>query len=189
MESKRTGVRLVDPGAMLSTSHELDSGLRVRLRLTKPSDRSRMRQFLAGISPESLRLRFGTDRHGQFDHRDLCFYDPRERLVIAAAGPGANSVEEIVGIADVTLMETGLAEIGLLVDDAHQTHGIGRLLSEAIAQMAVQRGATHLRAPISEPNPAIVALMERIGPTVKVVEDDGEAIYTRLPAVRGRNAA
>ncbi|MEA2347005.1 MAG: hypothetical protein QOG62_792 [Thermoleophilaceae bacterium] len=189
MESKRTGVRLIDPGAMLATTHELESGLRVRLRLTKPSDATRLKRFLAGVSPESLQMRFGNDDHTQIDHRQLSFYDPRERLVIAAAAPGQVLPEEIVGVADVTLFSTGLAQIGLLVDDEHQTKGIGRLLSEVIAHMAVQRGATHLRAPLPEPNPVMVALLERIGPVVNVVEDEGAAAYARLPAVRGRNAA
>jgi GNAT superfamily N-acetyltransferase len=180
---------LIDPGAMLATTHRLESGLRVRLRLTKPSDGTRMRRFLSGVSRRSLHLRFGRSDHAEIDHRELTFYDPRRRLVVAAAAPGDNSIEEIVGVADVMLLETGLAEIALLVDDEHQTKGIGRLMSEAIAHMAVQRGATHLKASLSEPNPAIEALLERLGPTVRVVEDGGTAAYTRLPALAGRSAA
>lgn len=174
---------------MLATTHELDSGMRVRLRLTKPSDGTRMRRFLRGVSPRSLESRFGKGHHDDVDHTELIFYDPRRRLVVAAAAPGAESLEEIVGVADVQLLETGLAEIKLLVDDEHQTKGIGRLMSEVIAHMAVQRGATHLRASLAEPNPAIEALLERIGPTVRVVDESGTAAYTRLPALAGRSAA
>jgi GNAT superfamily N-acetyltransferase len=175
---------------MLATTHELESGLRVRLRLTKPSDAGRLRSFLRRVSGMSLRLRFGIDDPEAVDHRDLSFYDPRERLVVAAAAEDDRGAgEQIVGIADVTLLETGLAEIGLLVDDAHQTKGIGRLMTEAIALMAIQRGATHLKAPLDGDNPAVVRLIERIGPTVKVVDDAGVAAFTRLPSVRGRNAA
>lgn len=175
---------------MLATTHELESGLRVRLRLTKPSDSGRLRSFLRRVSGRSLRLRFGIDDAEGVDHRDLSFYDPRERLVVAAAaqderGPG----EQIVGIADVKLVETGLAELGLLVDDAHQTKGIGKLMTEAIALMAIQRGATHLKAPFGGDNPAGMRLVERLGPTVTVVDGAGVAAFTRLPAVRGRNAA
>jgi GNAT superfamily N-acetyltransferase len=174
---------------MLATTHELDSGMRVRLRLTKPSDGTRMRRFLGGVSRRSLELRFGKVDHDEVDHTELTFYDPRRRLVVAAAAPGSESLEEIVGVADVQLLDTGLAEIKLLVDDEHQTKGIGRLMSEVIAHMAVQRGATHLRASLAEPNPAIEALLERIGPTVRVVEESGTAAYTRLPAIAGRRAA
>jgi GNAT superfamily N-acetyltransferase len=173
---------------MMATTHELESGLRVRLRLTKPTDARRVRAFLSRVSRDSLRRRFRRTDPGEIDHRELTYYHPRERLVLAAATP-CDGDEAIVGVADVTLLETGVAEIGMLVDDEHQTRGIGRLMSEAIAQMAIQRGAKHLRAPLAEPNPAMVALMERIGPTVKVTDTDGAAAYTRLPAVRRRNAA
>jgi GNAT superfamily N-acetyltransferase len=189
MPEMRKGARLTDPGAMLATTHELESGLRVRLRLTKPSDGSRMRKFLRGVSPRSLQLRFGKADPSHVDHRELTFYDPRQRLVVAAAAPGEDSPEEIVGVADVQLLETGLAEIKLLVDDEHQTKGIGTLLSQVIANLAAHRGATHLRASIPEPNPAIVTLMEAIGPTVRVMEEPGTAVYTRLPVGTGRRAA
>jgi GNAT superfamily N-acetyltransferase len=148
-----------------------------------------MRRFLGGVSRSSLELRFGETDHSLVDHRELTFYDPRRRLVVAAAAPGPGSPEEIVGVADVELMETGLAQISLLVDDEHQTKGIGRLMSEAIAHMAVQRGATHLRASLAQPNPAIEALLERIGPTVRVVEGGQTSAYTRLPALAGRRVA
>lgn len=184
---RRTHVRLTDPGALLSSAHILDSGLPVRLRLTRPSDGRYLDRFLREVSEDSLESRFGHAEPDREEIRELTFYDPRERLVIAAATLDGSS-ESFVGVADVTLLETGLAEIGVLVTDRHQASGIGRLLSECIAHMARDRGATHVRATMPRANPAMLSLMERLGPTIKTVEREGLAAYTRLPVVRRRAA-
>ena len=122
--------RFADPGTLLSTTHEVDGGLRVRLRLARPSDALRMRSFFGGS--ETLT-------------RHFTFFDPRERLALVAVAMFGHS-EEIVGVADVELVETGVAELGVVVNDAEQDEGIGRLLTEAVASLALRHGATHLRA-------------------------------------------
>ena len=119
----------MDPGALLATTHEAGHGLRVRLRLTRPSDAGLVSEFLQGLSPES-RPRV----------HDLTFYDPRRRLVLAATAP-QDGRETIVGLADVDLLEAGVAELGLVVADDRQGRGVGRLLSEAAAALATQRRA------------------------------------------------
>jgi len=166
----------MDPGTLLATTHEAGDGLRVRLRLTRPSDAGRVQEFVDGLPPEHRRL-----------VRDLTFYDPRRRLVVAATAP-IGGRETVVGLADVELLETGLAELGLVVDDDQQGQGVGKLLSEAAAALAAQQGATHLKAELAEDNGAVRRLMERLGPTVTSAEDEGLALYTRLPAGRRRAA-
>ena len=102
---------------MLSTTHELGDGSRVRLRLTRPTDLPRIEAFLERLSARTRARRFA-------------FYDPRERLAIAATQPRAGG-EEIVGLADVVLPDTGAAEVSVVVDDEAQDVGLGELLSEA----------------------------------------------------------
>ncbi|MDQ3632817.1 MAG: GNAT family N-acetyltransferase, partial [Actinomycetota bacterium] len=67
--------------------------------------------------------------------------------------------------------------------------GIGRALTEAVAWLAVQRGATHLKAEMLERNVAMLRLMQRLGPTVQSVEDGVTVAYTKLPALRTAAAA
>lgn len=181
--------QLIDPGAMLATTHELADGSRVRLRLTRPSDLPKIESFLAGLSPETRTRRFLAPTPGLPEHvvRRFAFYDPRERLTLAAAMPGAGG-EQVIGLADVALLATGLAEIGVVVADDAQGQGVGKLLSEAVASLAIQRGATHLKADMLEENRSMLHLMERLGRTVRSVEDGNTVAYTRLPAGR-RNAA
>jgi GNAT superfamily N-acetyltransferase len=180
----------VDPGAMLGRAHQLPSGLTVRLRLARPSDAQAVRDFLERQSPETLARRFFTamPRVSDATVRHFTFYDPRKTLIVAATAL-IDGVERIVGLADVALLATGLAEIGLLVDDEHQGQGVGRMLSEAIATLAVQRGATHLKAEMLDHNVPMLRLMERLGPTVRTTEGGVSIAYTRLPALRRSAAA
>ena len=180
---------LSDPGALLATTHEAGGGLRVRMRLTRPNDRSLVREFLEGLSPESRRRRFMSAMPVVGDSlvRHFTFYDSRSRLVVAATAP-LHAHEEIVGLADMVLVGTGLAELGLVVADDQQGRGVGKLLSDAAAALAAQHGATHLKAELLEDNGAMRRLMERLGPTVRTLEGGGATMYTRLPAPRRRAA-
>jgi GNAT superfamily N-acetyltransferase len=181
--------RLTDSGTLLATTHRLDGGRRVRLRLTRPNDARCVREFLERLSPETRHRRFLSPmpRITEAVVEHFTFYDPRERLVLAATAPGTGG-EEVVGLADVSLGNTGVAEIGLVVDEEHQCHGIGRLLSEAIASLALSRGATHLKAEMLDSNPAVLKLLGDIGRTVQSIEDGRAVAYAKLPA-RSRWAA
>jgi acetyltransferase len=182
--------RLVDPGAMLSTTHELDDGSRVRLRLTRPSDAPLVRAFLEGLSAETRRRRFLSPTPAVSDStvRHFTFYEPRERLMLAATMP-VDGAERIFGLADAAFLATGLAEIGIVVGDQIQGRGLGKMLSEAVASVALQRGAVRLKAEMLDENHAMLWLLQRLGRTVRTVEDGHSVAYTRLQPGRGRSAA
>jgi ribosomal protein S18 acetylase RimI-like enzyme len=181
----------VDPGALLSTTHQLDDGARVRLRLTRPSDARLVRSFLEGLSPQTRERRFlhPMPAVAESTVRHFTFYDPRERIAMAACVP-VGGTERIAGLADAAFLETGLAEIGVVVDDAYQQRGLGKLLSEAVASFAIKRGATHLKAHMRPGNTPMLKLFERLGRTVRTVEDGTSTAYVRLRGSRrGRFAA
>ena len=172
---------------MLSTTHELDSGARVRLRLARPSDGPLVAAFLDSLSAETRGRRF---LDGEPHATDFTFYDPRERLVLAATMPIDGS-ERIAGLADASFLATGLAEIGIVVQDDAQNRGLGKVLSEAIASVALQRGAVRLKAAMLDGNAPMLRLLERLGRTARTVEDGRAVAYTRLQPSRrrGRSAA
>jgi RimJ/RimL family protein N-acetyltransferase len=182
--------RLADSGTLLATIHHLDGGLPVRLRLTRPSDAVRVRDFLERLAPETRQRRFLSPmpRVPQTVVDHFTFYNPRERMVLAATLP-VDGYERIVGLADMAVLDTGLAELGVVVDDARQGQGIGTLLSEALAWLAAQRGATHVKAQMLDNNVAMARVMERLGPTVRTVEDGHPVLYARLDALRSRARA
>lgn len=177
--------RLTDPGALLATTHEA-GGLRVRLRLARPSDAPRVHDFLRNLSPETYRRRFdAADPKSLVRH--FTFYDPRRRLVVAASAP-LGGRDHVVGLADVGFAGTGLAELGVVVDDRTQNRGIGKLLTEAVASLAIQQGASHLRGELPGADGPILRLMERLGGTARTVEEGRQVVYTTLPARRSRAA-
>jgi acetyltransferase len=174
-------VRLIDPGALLSTTHELDDDTRVRLRLARPSDGPLVREFLDGLSAQTRTRRFLTPTPGITDStvRHFTFYDPRERLILAATAP-VEGRERIVGLADAAFLGTGLAEIGVVVGDEAQGRGLGKVLSEAVASLALRHGANRLKAEMFDDNAPMLRLLERLGRTVRTVEDGRAVAYTRL---------
>jgi hypothetical protein len=181
--ARTPNTRLADSGTLLATTHRLDGGLRVRLRLTRPSDAVRVRTFLERLSPETRQRRFLSPMprvpQAVVDH--FTFYDPRARLVIAATAPGEGG-EEIVGLGDVGFLSTGVAEIGLVVEEQHQSRGIGGLIGEAIGSLALSRGAIRLKAEMLDSSPAVMKVLGSIGRTVTAVEDGRTVAYAELPA-------
>jgi hypothetical protein len=106
----------MDPGALLATTHDAD-GLRVRLRLARPSDAIRLRGFLESHAPRLA------------SHvRRLTFYDPRQRLVVLATAPLEGS-EEIVGLADLRAPQP--RDPVVVVDDRTPSRAVQRLLVQA----------------------------------------------------------
>jgi hypothetical protein len=175
--------RLADSGTLLGTTHRLEGGAQVRLRLTRPTDAVLVRDFLERLSPETRQRRFlspmPTVPQSAVDH--FTYYDPRERLVIAASAL-RDSSEEIVGLGDVSFLSTGIAEMGLVVEDEHQSQGIGKLATEAIASLGLSRGATHLKAEMLDSSPAVMRVLGSIGRTVSTIEDGRAVAYVKLPA-------
>jgi RimJ/RimL family protein N-acetyltransferase len=165
--------------------HELADGTSVRLRLTRPTDASRVRSFLQDLSDASLHRRFLTAIPDVPDTvvRHFTFYEPRERLMLAATAL-SDGTEALVGLADVAMLETGVAEIAIVVGDEHQGKGVGSLMSEAVRSLALRRGATHLKATMAADNKAMLKLMERLGDTVVSHEGETVVAYTRLEEPR-----
>jgi hypothetical protein len=111
-----------DPGTLLATTHDAD-GLRVRLRLTRPSDALRVRSFLERHAPSLTE-----------QVRRFTFFDPRERLVLAATAP-IEGAEHIVGL---TALELAGGEPLVLVDDRTPSRAVGELLRSAAAGLAAR---------------------------------------------------
>jgi len=146
---RRPNRDLTDPGAMLGTLHELAGGLRIGLRLTRPSDAPRVRAFLERLSPETRLRRFlvATPEIEERQVQLFTFYNPRERLVLAATAP-VEGAEEIIGLADVEtrlLGPEGAIHVfgpqkGLQSD---QIESLDRELTRLVDRVKVSLGSNH----------------------------------------------
>lgn len=177
------------PAALLGSVSVVD-GLRVGLRLARPSDAPRVRAFLERLSSDTRRRRFGTPqpRVSSSLVRHFVFPDPRRRMIVVATAP-LEGTERIVGIADSAFVGPETAEIAFVVADELQGRGLGHLLAQAAAAIAARRGARRLKADISGGGAAALAVMRGLGPTVSVWEEGSSVACTTLPpppAVEGR---
>jgi hypothetical protein len=111
----------VDPGTLLATTHDA-AGLRVRLRLARPSDAIRLQTFLRSHVPRLAS-----------QARRFTFYDPRERLVVVATAP-MEGAEEIVGLAE--LGHPDRRETTVFVDDRTPSHAVRELLEQVATALA-----------------------------------------------------
>jgi hypothetical protein len=97
----------------MTTTHELADGARVRLRLTRPSDL----RAIEGLTDS------------QTVARRYVFFDPRRRMVLAAAMPGPGG-EQIVGLA---VVDPSQVEVLTTRSDVEQ------LLREGAETLAIRR--------------------------------------------------
>jgi hypothetical protein len=115
---------------VIFTTHQLDDGTQVRLRLARPSDSTAVQVFLG--DPPDLVV------------RRLTYYDPHERLTLVAVA-FEDGTERIVGLAEVTFRSDG-DEISLTVRDDMWRHGLDGLLADAVAYTRLSRRPRRRRA-------------------------------------------
>jgi GNAT superfamily N-acetyltransferase len=73
-----------------------------------------------------------------------------------------------------------VAEPAIVVIDAWQGHGIGKLLLDRLIAAARERGIRHFRAECLAENHAIQHLFERLGPSVRV-QQRGRVVGMEIP--------
>ncbi|WP_370324655.1 N-acetyltransferase family protein [Euzebya sp.] len=163
-----------DAPAPLSTSAGLFAGSaaprldlatargQVLVRPVSPLDADRVDAFVAGLSAASRFRRFNTGVHRlspsqlaaivDVDHRG------RETLVGVAGRRVVGLVQSIELPADPTAVD-----IAVVVDDAWQGHGLGRLLLQAIAAAAQATGHGTALVMVQADNGAVLHLIRSSG--------------------------
>jgi hypothetical protein len=116
---------------VIFTTHQLEDGTRVRLRLARPSDRAALQAFLE--EPPELVV------------RRLTYYDPHERLTLLAVAFEDGS-ERIIGLAEVDLRGEGPDDVVVTVRDDMGPEGADALLTQAVAYTRLSRAPRRRRA-------------------------------------------
>ena len=144
----------------------LRDGTTAHIRIAEAADRDALQAFFASLSPESRQQRFfGASTPGGMWFDMLCdSSDPRRQLslvVIRAAGQSTR----IIGTASYMTDDDkdSRAEVALAVDDALQGKGLGSLLLERLALLAVSHGITHFWAVTHVDNRPMLEVFHRSG--------------------------
>lgn len=147
-----------------SERRALEDGTELIFRLVRPDDKAALVEGLAHLSDRTRYQRFMGPKNG-FTESELAFLtevDGIDHVAIVAARERAGAEPEGVGVARVVRLadDPEAAELGIVVADAWQQRGIGRLLLARIVDAASERGIRRIRAQVMADNRQILGLLK-----------------------------
>jgi acetyl coenzyme A synthetase (ADP forming)-like protein len=152
----------------------LRDGSTLHLRPFDALDAPRVREFIASLSPETLRLRFfGLVSPEAFDMAGLDSSRPDRRFSILAEGRG-----RVLGLATyVRADETpAAAEAAFMVSDALQGRGLGTRLLELLAGVAKENGIETFTAHVLPHNRRMLDVFHESGFPADIRIGEGDLI-------------
>ncbi|MBI4525668.1 MAG: GNAT family N-acetyltransferase [Deltaproteobacteria bacterium] len=152
----------------------LRDGTTATIRVARPEDREALAQFFGQLSPESKRRRFfSISDPGAKLIDSLCdSSDPRSRitLIVLRTIEGAPT---IIATGSYVIHDSKSAEIALTVDDEFQGKGLGTLLLERLALLAVRSGVVRFWAVTSVENRQMLEVFRNSGFKLEEKTADG----------------
>jgi GNAT superfamily N-acetyltransferase len=154
---------------------------RVWLRPLAAEDAPRLMDLCQRVSPESRRRRFlrSTVRCDAAEAERLAAVDQMERVAVAVV-PSLASDAPIVAVGRFHTEGSERAELALLVDDAYQHIGLGRLLLNRLADEAYRHGLRVLEGHVLYDNRPMLHLLRTTGLPVQVRWDGGDVLSVEL---------
>jgi acetyl coenzyme A synthetase (ADP forming)-like protein len=153
----------------------LRDGTTAHVRLARPEDLAALRAFFERLSPESRRRRFFTVTPPSLEliasHCDNS--DPRSALTLVVVRTQEDQ-PRIIATGSYLAKDPQTAEVALTVEDAFQGKGLGTLLLERLALLAVRHGFTRFWAVTHADNRAMLDVFRESGFAVREKPDGGE---------------
>ncbi len=149
----------------------IGNGAVVHIRPIRPDDAAKLRAFHASLSAESIYFRF-FNFHAELSEREIRHFtrvDYKDRLALVVLD-GDRMVA--VGRYD-RLAGTDEAEVAFLVRDDYQGQGIGTLLADELARVALRHGISVFQAETLPNNAAMLEMFRRVGFPVQTRYEGG----------------
>jgi len=156
-------------------------GLEITMRPIHDDDIERLRRLFFRLSPETIHLRFfqPVKEPSEKMLHHLAEVDHEQRQALVAVDEHG----EIVAVARYDRHDgSDDAEVAILVEDAWQGHGVGKVLLRRLTTDALEHGVHTLTATTLGENRRVLALVHHIAPTVHSRLDHGEW-YLDIPLV------
>jgi GNAT superfamily N-acetyltransferase len=172
----------------------LADGTVVTLRTIRPRDREELARFVRRLSPDTFRKRFHMPPH-EVDEATLQYLtevDGADHVAVVATTESLDLKDEaIVGVARCIRLEgePDVAEAAVVVLDALQNRGLGKLLGAAILDAASERGIRSFRAEVLASNAPVRKLLEDAGALAHSGDDTTIVFDVPLEKLRGRAEA
>ncbi|MCS6852973.1 MAG: GNAT family N-acetyltransferase [Gemmataceae bacterium] len=153
----------------------LRDGTTAELRLAQPADQGAVAEFFARLSPESRRRRFFSAAPPSAEQiAQLCDSSNPRSAVTFLVFRSDNGSPRVVATASYHARAHGAAEVAFAVDDAFQGKGLGTLLLERLALLAVRHGFTRFWAVTHADNKPMLDVFRDSGFTLKECYDGAE---------------
>ena len=147
----------------------------LEFRSVRGCEKDPIREFHARLSPRTRYLRFFSPMPVLPDsvlNLLACGDDLRRLTLLAQLRSGSNS--EIVALGNVAPGEDGDAELGLVVRDDFQRHGIGTALAATVLRRAEARGIQRFVAHVLwENSPVMRKFLSRVADIVSATTNQG----------------
>jgi acetyl coenzyme A synthetase (ADP forming)-like protein len=153
----------------------LRDGTTAQIRLAGPEDKDALLDFYKRLSPESIRLRFGSLSPNVADQiAEWCdSTDPRSGATLLVTRT-LNGTPQVIATGCYLPRDKRSAEVALAVSDAVHGQGLGTLLLERLALLAVRHGFTHFWALVQADNRGMLDVFRSSGFAVIEEADRGE---------------
>jgi len=143
------------------------------VRPLRPDDGPALHELHERVSDEAIRLRFfSAARHAAHTYVEHVLADP-ETLSLVAEHRG-----NLVGLATAERMSDHRCEIAFLVADGARGLGVGTLLLEHLAAMALARGITEFEADVLAENHAMLTVFAHAGFSLTRSSDMGTVLLS-----------
>lgn len=156
-------------------------GRDVLLRPIRPEDEAMERELLAGLSPESSRMRFFQiikeithDMLSRFCNIDYS----REMAIIAEYSAG--SVRRNVGVSRIILESSQGAEFAVVVADDFQNTGLGLKLCDMLIGIARDKGLSSIYGIVLNDNIKMLNLARKLGFTFQRLSEEETRIELEI---------
>lgn len=155
------------------STFQLEDGTVVQVRPVREDDAARIQALVGRLSPESSYLRFH-ELVRQLSEQTLYEFthlDYHHRMALAAALP-EDGDERLLGVARYSTgrptdnhsdIDSGRAEVGVVVEDGYQAQGLGFYLLRELTRYARRHGIHTFVGTISPTNDRILEIIAQTG--------------------------
>lgn len=153
----------------------LRDGTTAVVRIAQPEDQDRLRAFFGRLSPESHARRFSSATpFSDAFLKNLCAPSDDHRSLTLIVLRTVRGEDRIIATGSYFAKAPGAAEIALTVEDAFQGKGLGSLLFERLALLAIRHGLTRLWAMTQAENRPMMEILRHSGFPLTERRDDGQ---------------
>lgn len=153
----------------------LSDGTTALLRIAQPGDADELQRFVERLSPAATRRRFFSETAPPAEViRALCDASHPQRLLTVIALRRQDDTLSIIASGSYHARNQHEAEVAMAVDDRLHGHGLGTILLERLALLAIRHGFTKLWAMTHADNLAMREVFATSGLTMEEHLEGGD---------------